>query len=390
MKNLYSFIFAIFIPFLIFGQNVIEGKVTDYETGLPIQYASVYLNGSTIGTITDSTGTYQLKKILPPCKMVVSHIGYEMGIVELNDSIPKKINFSLTPKKYIVDEVDIFQKNLREENMKTFKRFFLGVDVWGRYAEILNENTLKFKSEYETITLNIIGKNIPEKILKSCEEITWNDDSTSITCKEPISLTVTAKEPLIVKLPLLGYKVHVHNLFFYFKHYEEAVNSFMTSTLGYYYYEPIPFESRRDSVRIFKNRLKAYYNSPAHFCRSLYERKLHENGYRVFEKKFLLDNYFYGLTEFNLDSILTFSDDYAEIKGLKDRKFVIKYYKQSKTKPLDLTKYKGISHIESGLNFINDQSIIRKNGTIKMNPPVFSPFIGTKRLGARLPNDYVP
>ena len=69
---------------------------------------------------------------------------------------------------------------------------------------------------------------------------------------------------------------------------------------------PIEIKSRRKANQNKKNRLKAYYNSNLHFCRSLYEQKLSENGYVLY------DTFYYNefgkriVREFNLYKYLNY------------------------------------------------------------------------------------
>ena len=44
---------VLFISVDIFGQNVVSGFVFDSQTGESLPYATVYVNGTTNGTITD-------------------------------------------------------------------------------------------------------------------------------------------------------------------------------------------------------------------------------------------------------------------------------------------------------------------------------------------------
>ncbi|NKQ38524.1 MAG: TonB-dependent receptor, partial [Methanosarcinales archaeon] len=71
----------LFLPVLGFSQNcslTISGYIKDSDTGLPLEFANVHINTSSIGTSTDSKGLFQLSNI---CKgkyhITISHIGCE-------------------------------------------------------------------------------------------------------------------------------------------------------------------------------------------------------------------------------------------------------------------------------------------------------------------------
>lgn len=44
-----------------FAQSTLRGTVSDRETGLPIQGVGVFIPGTTIGSSTDSEGTYSFR-----------------------------------------------------------------------------------------------------------------------------------------------------------------------------------------------------------------------------------------------------------------------------------------------------------------------------------------
>ena len=81
MNKYYYLIYALFlfIPSVLKGQNVIEGKVFDAadkdESGLP--GASVIWSGTTTGTSTNAAGYFKLKRSRETDKLVISFIGYK-------------------------------------------------------------------------------------------------------------------------------------------------------------------------------------------------------------------------------------------------------------------------------------------------------------------------
>jgi len=373
----------------IAGQTRLKGVLSDAQTNSPVEYAAIYINGTIISTISDSTGNFKLENIKFPCQLVVSHVSYITKLIPLNSSIQQSINLSLTPKEIVVEEVNVFDKNLKENNISTFKEYFLGTDVWGRNAEIENEDAIIFSRDYETNYWNPENKLHPYPTDNQPTVFQWNEDSTLASYNVAINLKAYSREPLIINLPLLGYDLYV-NLINFVMRYNQPLSSYESTTLGTYYFHPITPESKRDSIRINKNRLKAYYNSSYHFCRSLYEKKLKENGYRVFEDVTNKTDSKIKLIEFNLDSCLKIEGEIAEITGLKDRQFLICYYQHSNGTPIDLTQKKAANPVKSGLYFLDDNCLIRKDGTTPGNSLVFGSFIGTKKIGASLPDDYEP
>ena len=66
-----------FIPAVLFGQNTISGFVVDSLTQEPLPLATVYVNGTTQGTITDNDGRFELKDVSFPATVVFSFVGYQ-------------------------------------------------------------------------------------------------------------------------------------------------------------------------------------------------------------------------------------------------------------------------------------------------------------------------
>ena len=58
--------------------ETVQGRVVDAETGQPLPGAHVFLNGSTLGTITDADGRYRLDNLPPGSpEIVASMLGFE-------------------------------------------------------------------------------------------------------------------------------------------------------------------------------------------------------------------------------------------------------------------------------------------------------------------------
>ena len=80
------FLFAVLLlfPVVLYGQHTIMGVVLDSLTQEPLQSATVYVNGTTLGTATDQEGRFELKDVRLPATVVFSFVGYQAQAVELN------------------------------------------------------------------------------------------------------------------------------------------------------------------------------------------------------------------------------------------------------------------------------------------------------------------
>ena len=107
MKNfklLIAFVAALLVPALAFAQSQISGVVTSSEDGQPVVGATVYVEGTMLGTVTDAKGAFTLRGIPASAKsnqIIVSCIGYEVARVAPS----ARLNVTLAPDKMLLDEV---------------------------------------------------------------------------------------------------------------------------------------------------------------------------------------------------------------------------------------------------------------------------------------------
>ncbi|MDR0700167.1 MAG: carboxypeptidase-like regulatory domain-containing protein [Tannerella sp.] len=91
----------------------IEGTLSDNETGDPVTFASVSILNTTIGTVSNQDGAFQLT--LPDSlrrhKIRFSHIGYESIDIDLELSDGKNINLALKPQFIPLQEIIVKYAN---------------------------------------------------------------------------------------------------------------------------------------------------------------------------------------------------------------------------------------------------------------------------------------
>ena len=78
LKSLFT-LFIFFITATTFAQTELKGKVADFLTFQPIESASVYIENTTIGSITNADGNFVLKVPQQHLQdtLVISSIGYK-------------------------------------------------------------------------------------------------------------------------------------------------------------------------------------------------------------------------------------------------------------------------------------------------------------------------
>jgi hypothetical protein len=361
-------IFLLFNPLCVVSQDI-TGIIKDSISNNKIEFAAVYVNGTTFGTVSDKNGNFSLplQKISFPCQIVVSHISYCSKVIPVDENSGLNLLIRLTPKVVELNQVTVVDRSLRLENLKHFKEIFLGNDEWGKSAKLENDSVLRFHIEY----YNSYDLCAPELLGK------------------PRTFKVESTAPVQIDLPMLGYFLR-YDLVNFVEEFNPGMNTYFIHTLGYYFYIPKETGTRLRENKIKRNRLEAYYYSPQHFTRSLYSQKLAENGYYVYEvhpdktNKVLINKYI-------PDTCLTYTSDGAIIKGLKNHCFFINYYCDYRGWPIDISKSKFYDQSKfSEVYFLNDTCMIRKDGTRPENSIVFGAGIGNKRVGAILPNDYQP
>ena len=103
----FSFLFLFFgvAPFFI-SQTLINGKITDEETGEDLIGASVKIVNSKYGTVSDFNGEFKLQtNIKPPFEVEVSYIGYSAKNLTISNQ--KFIKVSLQSLDLQLDAVEV-------------------------------------------------------------------------------------------------------------------------------------------------------------------------------------------------------------------------------------------------------------------------------------------
>jgi hypothetical protein len=122
--NLYSLFFftALFAFPDSFSQipdkTVINGIVSDAKTGFPLTGTSVFLEGTTVGTVTDKEGKYRIETVIPADKILFSFIGYETESRSISKAVGQTINIRLRLSSITLDEVIVNpgKRNYKNKN----------------------------------------------------------------------------------------------------------------------------------------------------------------------------------------------------------------------------------------------------------------------------------
>ena len=393
MQRVLLFAFLSLMPALLLGQGTVTGIVLDSLTQEPLPSATVYINGTTQGTTTDSDGRFELKEVSFPATVVFSFVGYQAKAMEL-DRNPGMLTIALSPNIELPEIVVSGKANRVDKvNLDYFKTMFLGDDKWGKRATIKNENVLMFDRSYQySYQTRQIGQARFAKDYLSVDVVEKHEKYLDTVKVVTSVFTAWAYEPLIIDMPLLGYELYVDLVRFTV---EQVNNVTSCDMLGYFYYKPYGKLKKRQAQSIVSNRQRAYWGSSQHFLRSFAQNSLAENGYILTVPETVEK----GKRKISMSLPVDVNehstgvgDNTIQISGLKDKELKIRYYHRGDGSPMNFKeRVKGIRHYtESGITFLEEGCIFLKEGIVIDNNIRFTGEISKKRVGASLPGDYCP
>ena len=246
MKRLLFIAVLVFVCIHNVMSHNIQGIVFD-ENNKPMVGATVYLDGTSIGTLTTVNGTYNIEvKDVINTSLIISCLGYKPVVIqkpfENNNS-----NIHLTPKVTVINEVEVKgDRFTRKSKLKLFREQFLGTTKAGRQCRIMNEDDIQFRYDLTTNTL-----------------YAW------------------ANNPLVIKNSYTGYEVTFSITEFYAKFFQRSIFSADVSEmlyLGMSYFKDLS----EGKASFSRKRERVYQGSSTHFFLSLVNSKLNENRFIFF------------------------------------------------------------------------------------------------------------
>jgi hypothetical protein len=93
-------------PLLSFSQaRIMQGIITDSDSGEYLDGATVYIIENKVGTIADENGHYSISIPLGNCIVKFSHVGYESQDLVIRDNTSLKQNMKLKPAEFLQEIV---------------------------------------------------------------------------------------------------------------------------------------------------------------------------------------------------------------------------------------------------------------------------------------------
>ena len=222
------------------AQSILQGKVLNEATGMPLQGASIYFNNTSLGTSSNTEGKFSITlPNMQNAELIISSVGYERLVYKPTaETVQNKMTvFKLSPKEVQLKEVLILTDAVRKKYLGIFEREFLGITEEASHSSIENKRDIYFTSGG--------NKN---------------------------SFRAYSDTPLVIINKMLGYKISFELVEFF---YDQKSGS--TSYYGY-----TRFDELGEKKRWINNRKNCYYGSTVHFYRSLLANRLKAEGYQVF------------------------------------------------------------------------------------------------------------
>ena len=226
---------------LSFSQNIIQGVVFN-ENSTPISNASIYVDGSTIQTKSNTKGEFELNLPNGQYNIIVRADLYENFIQGINTSMKQTYKIILEPEVIALQEtvVQTMSKKDWEYYYQTFIKLFLGSNDAAKKTKIENAKDLRFNYNKKTKELKASSRN-----------------------------------PLIIKNDYLGYKIEYDLVDFKVNYQSNYV-----LTLGTAFFKELDGSSTK--IKKWKeNRKKSYLGSVNHFMKAIYQNRIEEEGYDV-------------------------------------------------------------------------------------------------------------
>lgn len=239
---------------LFFCQNVyaqtsqVQGIIINAEDNSTLASASIFINNSSRGTISDANGTFNLQGITEKAfDLIISYTGFVTVSIKITpENIAQYHTIKMHPRKETMEGVSLMvpEKDGWQKWGKFFSETFLGVSDFAKNCSIENPKVLRF----------------------------FND-------KKHNRFTAYSDGNLIIRNKALGYLI---------KYQLEAFDYDFKTTIvtysGYTVFEDLKTGSPRKRSRWLKARKEAYYGSMMHFMRSVFSDSVAEQGFDVHEK----------------------------------------------------------------------------------------------------------
>lgn len=359
MKTLFKILICFLLPTLLFSQSSwqISGKIIE-RNKMPVPFANVFVNNTSIGTSTNQNGEFLLKipARIQKIELVISFVGYVTLKQSFSKNDLKLQNLTLVLQNGVeLNEVKVIAKHDKE---------------WKRKWRIFNQGLLGESDFYKDCTI------LNPEVVK----LEYNKDKKVIA---------TANEPIIIQNNAFGLKIT-----FQMEKFESDGDK--TFYAGYKFFENIDSGSVVQQKRWVKNRKKAYNDSFRNFLVTLAQKNNSSYRFAIF-KVLRPKEMYYGrttvaseiangsLAECTMEEILGYdaeTDQFIVFSTVPLMVFVTRSY-------TPLRVFNDYPHPYSIINLVRSYAGFTKNGWLsKPNGILIQGYWGREGFANMLPEDY--
>jgi hypothetical protein len=359
MKKILLFFILFFCCGTTFCQTL-EGYIYDKKTEAPLPAATVYLDGTTISTLTNEKGYFKLNSNgNTKTDLVISYVGYVTSRVS-NPFQYINIKTFLEEDAIAIDEVVIGRGPFtRKSMMKAFKEQFLGSSKAAASCKILNEDDINL----------------------------FYDIDTNI-------LSATSRNPLKIKNKYLAYEINFDLADFQVRYKVQSLSSlYIISSVfaGTTFYKDI---SRKGNAE--RKRKETYMGSSPHLMYAISKEEWEKEKFKLFVDRFQVDpkEYFEVTDTLGMKKINVIKEPMMKVQKAKlsaitfkdQSKVDVPEYEDKKTYFQILYNGKFQSLIDFGVK----EFYVDKDGNYDAFYNIlFGGYMGSLKAGDMLPADYL-
>ena len=352
----------------------IAGVVCDIDTKSPISNAHIYLDGTSINSITNNSGRFELKlKSAINSKLVVQHLSYETTLIDHPfEELPDTL-FIREQENTISEVVVLADRFSRAQKMRAFREQFLGRSRAGRGCAIKNEDDIQLYFNMHTR-----------------------------------KLSASSDKPIVVVNNYLGYEISFTLVDFWVQYDRDDLNSKGIQNTHFAVVSSFS-DIAPDNRSIKRRRDAAYEISTNYFFKCFANNKLNDNKFVLYNSKYHQinsQNYFSITDTLSLKTISIIPGTDIADSTMNDNKSVVntngRAFQSNSQDIFSISdmyterKFYGFIAVHynyhetfSYLNFYTDSFRIDQYGNIdEIDKIVFLGLMGDNRAGDMLPVEY--
>jgi hypothetical protein len=342
---------------------ILTGTVFDDSTSAALDNANVFLNQTTLGSVTDERGRFEIRNVpLGSYELVASRLGYQMSSIGVlvTQSNPEPLKITLWPRSIEMNEVAVAATEPRDwkVQLEKFKTSFFGESELAREVKLLNPEVLDFESD------------------------------------EHGSFIASARAPLEIENRPLGYRIRF--ILVQFK-VGGIDNSGRTPEIfqmrGFSQFTELKPNGSEDLQAWKKNREKSYEGSLRHFLSCVFRRRATAAGFQFYREPRVITSASNILRRRVIEDDILSGNAQQRERLLRFRGFLeVQYTRAIPDAHYNLLEMEGAHCQVSWLGLNRDSITIDSRGLIREPsfPVVTYGYWAWQRMANVLPLDYEP